>query len=248
MNDSRDSAHASHAAFEQYLAAVRARRNSFAFVSCAAMVALLVFAWISYGSIRSNFSRDKLVDNGQRVGQTMMESAQPQLIAAAKQLLPVYRAEAERALGETLPLLRQRAMEQLELAQENIGERARVALEEAAIAPVHDALQGLMAEFPALQDEQFVTELLEETESTLHEELAHVLEDAQALYRPHIERLTGAMSELRSDELASATNDQLMQRFMHLWILLIDTELMGRAPCSVESLSMLNTSDAERGG
>ena len=248
MNDSRDSAHASNAAFEQYLAAVRARRNSLACVSCGAMLALLVFAWISYGSIRSNFSHEKLVENGQRVGESVFESAQPQLIAAAKQLVPVYRDEAERALRETLPLLQQSALEQLKLAQKNISAQARAALEEAAIAPVHESLRSLMDEFPAVRDEQFVNELLASTESTLHEELTRVLETTHEIYRPQIERLSAATSELRSEKLAAATNDELMQRFIHLWIMLIDTELMGRAPCSVETLSMLRDDDGERGG
>lgn len=248
MQSPHEKSTSSDAVLQDYLAAVRARRNAFGLTSLGILAALLLFAWSSYASLRDNFAREKLIDNGQRVGAALVAEAQPQLIAAAKDLVPVYRAEAERALEGTLPQLQQRALRELELLQEHLSAKSQASIQRAVGAPVESVLNELMGQFPALRDEAYVAELLAQSEAMVTHEMLAVVEETHALYEPQLQRVANAIGALRSEQLAAMNTDELMQRFMHLWIILIDTELMGGAPCDVDALSLFATDDDERGG
>lgn len=216
----------SPAAFSRYLATTRRQRREIALISCAALAILAVFVLSSYGTIRENFSGPRLRTSAERVGRHLVDEATPLLIDVAKEVAPVYRSATSRGLEEALPALKGRVQAELELFVQHASTRSRQALEHALAAPIHDFVLAFSAEFPSLDDRRFTEELLALAEQELHAQTHGVLDAAGARYAPQVERLMAAFQSLHDEQLSTASTEVLTRRFLHLWLMLLDQEIM----------------------
>ena len=236
------------AAFSQYLAAMRQRRRELTWFSCGAVALLFCFAYASYVTLSTNFSKARLRSSTERVGRELVSEASPMMIDVAKQVVPVYRAEAERAVHDLIPELTKRARAEFDLAAEHLSAKAKDTLRNTTTTPFHNTIDRLTAQFPCLQDQAFRDELLQDAETTLRAEMNNVLANAHATYQPQADRLIEAFRKLEREAPPAADTQELSKRFVHLWLLLIDTELMDGATSFDGKVGMGCAQNAELGG
>jgi hypothetical protein len=232
--------------FSQYLDATRRRRFESKLIAAGAVVMLLGFAYASYRTLAQNFSGDRVRASVERVGGELVTEASPVLIDVAKQVAPVYRAEAENAVRELMPELTDRARTEFELCAQHLSEKAHTNLLNASAAPIEATLDRMSSQFPSLQDPGFREELMHEAEKLLHDEIDQVLASTQETYQPQSDRILAAFRKLEREAPADADTQELSTRFVHLWLMLIDAELMEST--NGGKVGMANASGGVRGG
>jgi hypothetical protein len=213
-----------HEALQEFFAAQEAKRNQTPVLSVCLLFIVVAFLYTTYHTIQENFALERVQEEGQRAAENLIEEATPMFVAVLRETAPVYREEAERALRETAPKLAERTRSELKLGMDEVTEKAHLAIQSAASDYLATILQESGGQLPEGFDWMLTHEAQAECKALMTAELEELFVELDQQFRPPTERLIDALDELADDQ-EHADYEELKRRFVHLWLVLLDSEV-----------------------
>ena len=222
--DSAQEASPAHEALQEFFDAQAAKRGQTPVLSICLLFVVVTFLYTSYHTVRENFALERVQAEAQKTAEVLIEDATPLFVSVLRNTAPVYQREAERALRETAPKLADRAQSELRTGLDAMTIKAHVVLQEVAADYMASTLQHTGGQLPEGFEYLLTDEAQEECEALVMTEMAELFRELDDQYQPPTRRLIDAMEEL-APEGTELDYEELRRRFVHLWLVLIDTEV-----------------------
>jgi len=204
-----------------------ARRTSRTLMGVTAAMLIIcgssVFSMLSH--VRSEWSEDKVARSLEREAEAIAPQVADQLSAMVGELVPVYGTEAARQYQSLAPQLRRRVLEELDRFVLDVvaNTKNRATDSEERIRAV--TLQAVNEVYPELDSPEEKAAFVQMVSDTAIAALHNRMKEFQ-------ERVSMDTGRLRESIVNFQVNDEgmptieLQKRFLHLWLMIIDEELM----------------------
>ncbi len=194
-----------------------------AYVALAGLV--VTFVTINYNHIADELSPSNFEAGWQEHVERLSPLAMEQAFRLGETLLPVYAREAQNQLAERMPEFERKLAHESALFAEEVRHQAMIRLM-ASEQRVREATeQALVNAYPELDTPEAKAEFVRQFESRTQQALADALVEFDTRFRGRVDDLIEMIA--RSDlGQTDAPTHELQKRFLHLWLVLIDEELM----------------------
>jgi len=202
------------------------RASRFVLGAYVAMFGLVIaFVSVNYNYISEELSPSNFEAGLQKQVERLSPVAMEQAIRLGETLLPVYAREAQSQLADRMPEierklahetamfaqeLRQQTMSKLSASEQRVREATEISLSHA---------------YPELDSPEAKAEFVMKFEAMTQDALADALVEFDKRFRGEVDELMEMIA--RSDlGYTDEPTHELQKRFLHLWLVLIDEELM----------------------
>ncbi len=206
------------------LLARRASRNS-TIVSLSLCFVIFVFVAANAVNIAMEFTEERIADSLEAELREFSPVAIRELKILGQDVFPVYAQEVRDQLTELQPIIFERFATELDQLSIELLASVHRHLDEVQQRVLADTEKALVESFPSLASESMREKLRRRLRDTTENAVASTIGDFNRRFGSHLKRVEEALWDLDladSDE----TPVELQKKFVHLWLQLLDQEIM----------------------
>ena len=194
-------------------------------VSVASLLIVATFGLAIYLHARQEWTEDKLTASLQQEMEELNPTAMAEAQALGEHLLPIYAAESRKQLRQMAPEISRRLGRQMKLLSRELRAdlHAKIASSEESIR--QQTSQALFEAYPDLQDRAERERLTKSFRATTEDAVTRAVTDFDQEFSKDLQDLEQTILAFNKTESKDSTLE-LQKRFLHLWLELIDMEIM----------------------
>lgn len=196
-------------------------------VSSVMLTIVAVFSIVNYGHIKAEWTEEKLAARFQEELEVLSPSATKELHQLGQHLLPVYAQAGREKFMDMTPEIAERVKSEVNHLGAHLKTDAHSRLE-ASMQNIRSRTEGaIFAAYPELETESEKEELTRSFRRMTEDSVSTSMNDFSELFAADIYKLETqirAFNTMRTDE----PTVELEKRFIHLWLQLLDAEIMKR--------------------
>ncbi len=209
---------------QETLLAQRAGRLSAA-VTVSLVVVVLSFVAVNFFNIRNAFTEEKLSRSLEKEMRELSPTAMWQIEELGRDVVPVYAAETRKQLSQMAPEILKRFHQELDQLSGDVLSGVDKRLRDAQAKVLVETEERLFAAIPSLKDPSQREELKKRLKSHVEVAVSKTLGRFNERFAKHVESIEENLLKLESVDPNVSPLD-LQKRFIHLWLQLLDQEIM----------------------
>ncbi len=204
-----------------------ARRTSRTMLATNVVLLAVVFTFIFSGwrHIDSSWTQEKFANSMTREMERLTPAAMDELAALSQALMPVYAHEARRQLELMSPRIERELGQQLEGFIQDVRDDAQTQLARTEARIREHTTQAVLLNFPELRDPEQRAAFVETFNQAADQAFAKSMRTITENFSDDVNALRDVIAELEVNDSGEPTIE-LQKRFVHLWLTLLDDELM----------------------
>ena len=213
---------------EAFLATNRAmRRVSTASLAVAGtlLVVITTFLLINFFKFRSELTQEKLARSLEKQLVELSPTALKEVHRLGIDLLPIYAAELKRQVEVSGPQIAIKIHEEVDHLVSNVLATTHDSLMKSEKRVLDRTEQVVFENYPQLKDPREQAAVTAELHATCEEAVGKAIAHFDALFTKDVERLHKVILSFNVTDTHEPTVD-LHKRFIHLWLQLLDQEIM----------------------
>jgi hypothetical protein len=202
----------------------RAGKTS-ALLACALVLIVLGFVFVNFTHLRAELTQDKVSESLSRELGTLSPVAIQEIGLLGRQLLPIYAAEFKKQLEVAWPQISVTLQSEADALSNDIlleSHKFLVASEERILKAVEMTVEE---SFPHLQDPAQKAELERKIDEICQSTLTGSLEEFDTLFSKDVAKVRDSLLKFELSDVQESPLE-LKKRFIHLWLQLLDMEVM----------------------
>jgi len=209
---------------EKYFDLQRLSRRRSALIALLALGMVGLTVTLCYRELDTNFAPEHLERSASAEAQKLLPSLSEHALALIREVRPTYEEEGKRALRAAVPRLQEQLEREFVHLGESLASRTETTIGTVLPRTAEKVLVDFYTAFPDLADEAYVQETLDRLKHEIRAETQAVIDSAWQTFRTPTERLAATLGRFPS--LEEMPDGDLERRFIHLWLMLLDHELM----------------------
>lgn len=215
--------------FNAYREAVAGSDRTRRVLAVTLLCIFVVFLAATYLQFRSSFSQQKLQDAMTQEMPDLVPRLSEELVRVSQAVAPVYAEEAKRQFAEIAPKMEESLNSELELFQKRSAELVSTRFQAAVDRAAQRATEDLRKNFPGLSDKQTQELLASELKPKLDEMTLRLAQHFLEQYMQQVSAIQKTMRDFERLPLTIRDDVELERYFLHMWLQLLDHELMRAA-------------------
>jgi hypothetical protein len=212
----------------EYETAQRPGRFVIGFFTLGLLAVIGGWGFVIYKTVKTNFTETRIQASARQEMQALLPDVTEQANLMMRDLRPAYEAEVRKAAPAMLPKLQGRLHEEMLALGHGLSAHSKDVFAGALIAAAQDGEQELKKAFPSLENKEEVQRLLDRLHSGLEKETEKFLLETTEAARPGMEKFLATLNGF--PRRPKVTDEELHRQFIHLWVLLLDQNLMQGVP------------------
>ncbi len=182
--------------------------------------AVLNFVHLKSEMTRKNFSKSLSVEMA-----SMSPLAVAELQKLGQELLPVYAEELKKQLETSWPTVQETLEKEMQALTGGLLTHLHSTLEESEHRVLKSVETQVLTCYPSLASEKTQEELRKRLDAICQKAVTNSLERFDSLYSRDVKRVEGALLKFDVSDSIESPRD-LQKKFIHLWLQLLDQEIM----------------------
>lgn len=205
--------------------AIRRASITVALVSSALLIIVAVFAFVNYRHIKSEWTEEKLAAGFQKELEVLNPSANKELRQLGQHLLPIYAQAGRQKFMDMAPEIAERINAEVNHLGAHLTSDARSRLTSSVDRIRSRTADVIFAAYPGLEAESEKEELTNSFRRLTEDSVSTTINDFAVLFATDIRKLETKIHAFNTAPTDEPTVE-LEKRFIHLWLQLLDAEIM----------------------
>jgi uncharacterized protein with von Willebrand factor type A (vWA) domain len=196
-------------------------------MSVAVALVIVAFVVASYFTVRANFSQERLSVRLSSEISAMTPQISDALLAVGEEVMPLYLEQGEKKLRDALPRLELALSEELEKLWGGMHAQIEADFDAALDRSGKKLEQRLQQQFPELLEAPNLALLEKELNEMLEKDTSEFLGRFFDQYSKDLNGMYKTIDGFRPSRFERLSNEELAAQYMHLWLTLLDREILG---------------------
>jgi hypothetical protein len=202
----------------------RAARTSIG-LGLALLVVIVCFLFLNLAHLRGEMTQEKLTRSLSQELTEVSPLALRELNQLGQELLPIFIAEFRKQLETAWPDVAQRVQDELNRLSDNLFAEAHELVSASEHRILESTSKALFDCYPQLNDQKHRNALEQRIHGICEEAIVQSLQTFDSLFSRDVARVESALLQFDVTDNHESPAD-LQKRFIHLWLQLLDQELM----------------------